>query len=188
MRTIALGALVVALVSGTLGAQQQQGMAESAIIRNAMSAAPAAVAEHATIMNWPAMEGGKMVQLRAGTNGWTCFPTMPTLKGNAPMCLDKPWTDWADALMAKRPPNITTVGIGYMIAPGGANGSNNDPYAKDATADNEWGFDPPHVMILVPDLKSLEGLPTKRSTGAPWVMYAGTPYAHIMVPVKDAAP
>lgn len=188
MRKIAPSALAVLFVSGIAGAQQQQGMAESAIIKNAMSAAPVAVAEHATIMNWPATEGGQMVTVRVGTNGWTCYPTMPTLKGNAPMCLDKSWNDWAEALMTKKAPNITTVGIGYMIAPGGANGSNTDPYAKAATVDNEWGFDPPHVMILVPDLKSLEGLPTKRSTGSPWVMYAGTPYAHIMVPVKDAAP
>ena len=48
-------------------------------------------------------------------------------------------------------PQITTLGIGYMIAPGGGSGSNTDPYAMAATPDNQWGVHQPHVMIAVPD-------------------------------------
>jgi hypothetical protein len=38
-------------------------------------------------------------------------------------------------------------------------------------------------MILVPDPKMLEGISTDPQSGGPYVMYKGTPYAHIMVPV-----
>jgi len=37
----------------------------------------------------------------------------------------------------------------------------------------------------VPDAAALEGLPTHPDAGGPWVMYKGTPFAHIMVPIKD---
>jgi hypothetical protein len=40
-------------------------------------------------------------------------------------------------------------------------------------------------MIVVPDAAALEGLPTHPDDGGPWVMYRDTPYAHIMVPIKD---
>jgi hypothetical protein len=72
-----------------------------------------------------------------------------------------------------------------MIAPGGAPGSNTDPFAKAATPTNEWGYDPPHVMLLVTDIHELEGIPTKRQSGSTWVMWAGTPYAHLMVPLAS---
>ena len=55
------------------------------------------------------------------------------------------------------------------------------------TADNDWGYDPPHVMIVEPSPDALKGLPTSRSSGA-WVMWAGTPYAHIMAPVGSKPP
>jgi hypothetical protein len=39
-------------------------------------------------------------------------------------------------------------------------------------------------MLLVPDTKLLETLPTDAHLGGPWVMWKGTPYAHIMVPAE----
>jgi len=43
----------------------------------------------------------------------------------------------------------------------------------------------PHVMIIVPDASSLDDLPSDPNSGGPWVMFQGTPYAHIMMPVGD---
>ncbi len=40
-------------------------------------------------------------------------------------------------------------------------------------------------MIIVPDVEMLAGLPTDPHSGGPWVMYKGTPYAHIMIPVGN---
>jgi hypothetical protein len=36
---------------------------------------------------------------------------------------------------------------------------------------------------VVPNPANLEGLPTDPSSGGPFVMWKGTPYAHVMVPV-----
>jgi hypothetical protein len=41
-------------------------------------------------------------------------------------------------------------------------------------------------MMFVPDPKQLEGITADHTAGGPYVMWKGTPYAHIMMPV--AAP
>jgi len=151
-------------------------------IANAMSAAPAAVSANATILDWPAKEGDAPPVLRKGTNGWSCLADMPDTEGNDPMCLDGPWMKWVEAYLSKTTPMVGSVGIGYMIAPGGAKASNSDPYAMKATSDNQWAHHPPHMMIVVPDLKSLDGISTDPANGGPYVMFKGTPYAHIMAP------
>jgi hypothetical protein len=155
-------------------------------IANALSAAPASVSAKATILDWPAKEGEAPSVLRAGTNGWSCLSDMPDTNGNDPMCLDGPWMKWVEAYMSKTAPKISSVGIGYMMAPGGSHGSNTDPYAMAETAGNQWAHHPPHMMIVVPDLKTLEGISTDPHHGGPYVMYKGTPYAHIMAPTTPA--
>jgi hypothetical protein len=155
-------------------------------IADATSAAPATISGKATIFDWPAKEGAQPAVIRKGTNGWSCFPDMPQSEGHDPMCLDGPWMKWIEAYTTKTTPNVGGVGVGYMIAPGGAWGSNSDPYATMKMADNHWGHHDPHLMIVVPDLKSLAGMSTDPANGGPYVMYQGTPYAHIMAPVTPA--
>jgi hypothetical protein len=170
------------------GAAMPQGMAMMTTaqkIANAMEAGPASVTGKATVLDWPAKEGAAPMVLRKGTNGWSCFPDMPETKGNDPMCVDAMWMKWVEAYLAHTPPMITGVGIGYMMASGGAWGSNTDPYAMAETKDNQWGHHMPHVMILVPDVKSLAGMTKDPASGGPYVMFAGTPYAHIMAPTAD---
>ncbi len=58
--------------------------------------------------------------------------------------------------------------------------SNTDPYATEPTADNDWVKEGPHLMILMPDPTALEGLSTDPADPV-YVMWKGTPYAHIMV-------
>ena len=158
-------------------------------IKNAMSAAPDSVASAATIMDWPATEGGKLVQLRAGKNGWTCYPSTPaatTAVGEDPMCLDAEFQKWAAALMTKKPPKLTGVGVAYMLQ-GDRGASITDPFANPATASTnakDWVVAGPHIMVTAPNTAALNALPGAPSGGVPWVMWKGTPYAHIMVPVK----
>ena len=162
-------------------------MTKAQKIASAASAAPASISAKATVLDWPAKEGAAPATLRAGTNGWTCFPDMPETKGNDPMCVDAVWMKWLDAYLAHKTPETSGVGIGYMLAPGGAWGSNSDPYGMKETADNHWGHHQPHLMILVPDPKALAGTPTDPASGGPYVMWAGTPYAHIMAPTAGSA-
>jgi hypothetical protein len=156
-------------------------------IANAQSAAPVSVSAKATILDWPAKDGDPLVVLRQGSNGWNCLPDMPMSKGNDPMCIDQSWMKWMDAYNTHKAPQITTVGIGYMTAPGGGWASNSDPYAMTEAPGNQWGLHQPHIMILVPDPKSLDGIPSESSNGGPYVMFKGTPYAHIMAPVSAPA-
>lgn len=173
MRTFAAVLLLAAMLP--LSAAAQTSSAEHQIA-NALSAAPASVADGAAV----ATADGRT--LREGSNGWVCFPDDPNVPNNSPMCLDAAWLSFIDALMNKREPRFSDVGIGYMLQ-GDMPVSNVDPYAAAPTADNQWLADgPPHIMIIVPDAKLLDGLPTDPHNGGPWVMWKGTPYAHIMVP------
>ena len=161
-------------------------MTDAQKIANAMSAAPAVISKNATIMDWPDKEGGQPKQLRAGTNGWVCFPSAPTEFGGAagddPMCMDKQWQAWGDAWMKKQPPKVEGTGIAYMLK-GDKGASNTDPFATGPSATNNWVVSPPHIMVLYADTKMLDAFPTDPNNGGPWVMWKGTPYAHLMVPV-----
>ena len=42
-----------------------------------------------------------------------------------------------------------------------------------------------HLMILVPDHSMYDNVSTDPENGGPWIMWPGTPYAHIMVPVDS---
>lgn len=151
-------------------------------IANAMSAAPASIAKDATLMDWPAEEGGEMTVLRPGTNEWACMPDIPNTPGNDPMCLDEAFLAWAGAWMSRTKPEIEKAGFGYMLQ-GGSDASNTDPYAPPPERRDAWLESGPHVMIVVPNPAALEGIPTDPHNGGPWVMWQGTPYAHVMVPV-----
>jgi hypothetical protein len=170
-----------------LGAALPAAAAEpdkAAVILEALRAAPPAVAATASVMDWD----HKI--LKQGTGAYTCMPTDPDTRakgGYNPMCLDQPWMAWLDAYAGKKPFKTDRTGVAYMLA-GDTGASNTDPYAKGPTADNQWVAEGPHIMVLVPDPVQLEGLPTDPSSGGAYVMWKGTPYAHVMVPVAARPP
>jgi hypothetical protein len=145
-------------------------------IKSAMSAAPPAVAAGATIMDM------SMKVLKQGTNGWTCVPDGPS-PGVDPMCVDKNGLDWIHAWMNKQPPPKDKMGFGYMLM-GGSDASNTDPHATEPKPGTKWVDTGPHVMVFnIAD--RFAGYPTTPGdTKLPWVMFPGTPYAHLMIPVK----
>jgi hypothetical protein len=167
--------LTVALVTAQDDADTQ------AKIENAMSAAPLAIAENATILDYPT-EGTEFVVLREGSNGWSCLPDWTISPGNDPMCLDPMFTIWFEAYMAGTEPEITTPGLAYMLQ-GGSDASNIDPMAMEPAAGEDWVSTPPHVMILFPAELDLNVFSIDHMSGEPYVMWAGTPYEHIMMPI-----
>lgn len=175
---LVLAPLVLSASAGAVHAQSASLISKDAKIRNALSAAPAPLTEEAAVMDWD------NTTLRLGGNGWTCFPDVPNTPGNDPMCLDAQWVNWAHAWMNHSEPQITQVGLAYMLQ-GGSDASNTDPFATEPAPGEEWIDSGPHLMILVPDLAALESLPTDPMSGGPYVMWKGTPYAHIMVPVGN---
>jgi hypothetical protein len=82
MTVTAVGLAAVALFTVTPAAGQTAAaakpMTKAQKIANALSAAPASISAKAAILDWPAKEGAAPETLRAGTNGWTCFPDIIT--------------------------------------------------------------------------------------------------------------
>jgi hypothetical protein len=198
LRTVRLLTVVLLCSPSLLLAQHPEhaaaaakpGKTDAQKIASAMSAAPPGVSAKATIMDFPATEGGEMKQLRAGTNGWVCFPSTGAgpKGGNDPMCLDQAWAAWAAAWIKreKNPPAAPGGGVGYMLQ-GDVGASNTDPFATKMTPDNHWVVSPAHIMVLPSNPKDLDSVNDDPKTGGPWVMWKGTPYAHLMVPVSRTA-
>jgi hypothetical protein len=153
-------------------------ISDAKYITEALSAAPPAVAKGATVMRMGS--DGSMRTLRKGNNGFTCL-VMDTDK----MCNDANSMEFIHAIMKhEAPPN--KVGISYMLA-GDTGVSNTDPYATGKTPGNHWIVTGPHIMIFGPPSKTLGYTRAQDpDPNQPYMMWAGTPYEHAMIPV--AAP
>ena len=161
---------------------QTNARSDRAQIRSAVSAAPRAVGARAAVVQMSA--DGTMRSLRAGTNGFTCMADNPVTPGPDPMCMDSNAMAWAMAWIGRRPPPADTVGLMYMLA-GGSDGSNTDPYAARPTPGNPWISTGPHLMVVgSPSLLRNYPAGPAPDTTQPYVMWAGTPYAHLMIPVR----
>jgi hypothetical protein len=184
-------ALLVA-VTGTLAlglawsapVASQDDADAAAKIENAMSAAPSSISANATILDNALDDAGAFVVLREGSNDWSCFPDFPASPGNDPQCLDQTWLDWQYAYFAGEEPNVTVPGLAYMLQ-GGSDPSNTDPLATEPAEGEEWVSSPPHVMLLLPEELDQTVFSTEHDSGEPYVMWAGTPYEHIMMPVAE---
>ncbi len=179
MTCILLGATGGALAAG-MEATSARGLAaakesRTAKIARAMQAAPPSVSQSATIVD---LDG---TVLRAGSNGWTCQPGV--FPGDDhPMCNDDVWLRLVKAVGSKSGFKTDRIGISYMLK-GDTNVSNSNPYATDPNNGDVWIEEGPHLMIVLPDRKMLEGMSSNPYSGGPYVMWKDTPYAHIMVPV-----
>jgi hypothetical protein len=178
---LVIGAIAFGLVRSGPAAGQDDAEAK---IENAMSAAPAALAENATILDNELDADGKFVVLREGSNGWFCQPDAPGTPGPDPICLDQTWLDWVYAFVAGEEPNTTVPGLAYMLQ-GGSEASNTDPFATEPAAGDEWMSSPPHIMVIMPGEIDQTVFTTEHDSGEPWIMWAGTPYEHIMMPVAE---
>jgi len=158
-------------------------MTDTQLIESAMTAAPSKVAQAATIVAMDA--GGKMRTVRKGTNGFSCMADNPATPGPDPMCMDKNALEWVHAWVGHQTPATGKVGFMYMLS-GGTDASNTDPYATEPGPNNHWVKTGPHVMVLGADASFYDSYPKSADpdTSTPYVMWAGTPYQHLMVPVK----
>ncbi len=182
---ILLGAGAALTLAGPAAGQAHHGSpsgGDAALIQSAMSAAPAAVSQGATVVAMGA--DGQMRTVRPGTNGFTCMADNPATPGPDPMCMDANAMAWVMAWVARTPPPADRVGLMYMLA-GGTDASNVDPYSERPTAGAPWVQTGPHVMVVGSQslLANHPSGPTP-DTSQPYVMWAGTPYAHLMIPVR----
>ncbi len=151
-------------------------------IKNAESAAPPAVGAGAAV--YAPQDDGSMKTLRESKNGFWCMPNDPNTPGNDPMCGDGNSMEWAMAWMSKKDPPKGKVGLIYMLS-GGSDASNTDPFATAPTEANNWVTTGRHIMIMNA-MDMMAGYPAdaKPDTSKPYVMWSGTPYQHLMVPVE----
>jgi hypothetical protein len=176
-----VGALVISAIS--------QSDTTEAEISRALSAAPASIAAHASVVVFGAQ--GRRKELRAGTNDWTCVTRERNLLDDGiahhPACFDKYGLEWAENYFAGREPNPDHVGYSYMLQ-GGSSWSNTDPKAtKLAPGQKDYIRMPPHIMILSAKVANVSGFPSGQSdpdTHTPFVMYGGTSFAILIIPVN----
>lgn len=181
MRKLASGlavSLSLVVLVGFAAAQKKAEPSEAQYISQALSAAPKSVAKDAAVVRMD--EAGKMSTIRKGKNGFSCM----VVSGNK-MCADANSMAFFDAWMKhQNPPE--KLGLTYMLA-GDDGASNTDPFATTKSADNHWVVTGPHVMIVGPAAKTLGlGSSADADPSGPYMMWAGTPYEHAMIPV--AAP
>ena len=171
-------ALSPSVVLGEGGARRDV-VRQAAESMGAERAAPSSLSKHATIMS----REGQVV--RQGSNGWTCIPDNPGTAGTDSICMNEPWLNFMEAMKNKKDPVTAQVGIAYMLQ-GDRPASNTDPYVTEPKAGDDWveGLGA-HMMILLPDKQVLKNVPTDSKNGGPWVMWAGTPYAHLMIPIDS---
>jgi hypothetical protein len=161
------------------GGARRDVVLHAAELARTESAGPSSLSKNATIMDGD----GKV--LRTGINGWTCMPDNPNTPGTDSMCVNEPWLNFREALKNKKKPTYTQVGIAYMLQ-GDRPVSNTDPFATAPKPGDDWveGLGA-HIMVLIPDVETLKNVSTNSKNGGPWIMWSGTPYAHLMIPVDS---
>jgi len=155
------------------------GTSNAAYIAKALTAAPPGVAKGAGVVRIG--KDGNVQTLRDSKNGFNCLVMLGDV-----MCADANSMAFFDAAMKKQTPP-DKLGLAYMLR-GDQGASNTDPTANKKTADNHWVVTGPHIMIVGADVKDL-GLPDSADADPtkPYLMWAGTPYAHAMIPVGGSA-
>ncbi|WP_198650332.1 hypothetical protein [Oceanimonas marisflavi] len=170
-------AVTLMCVTGLASADDQ------ALIASAISAAPEAVGRDAAVVIVDAE--GNFKTLKEGTNNFTCMPDDPGSPANDPMCVDENGLEWVKAWINKTPPPAGKLGFAYMLAGGGA-ASNTDPFASQPAEGRTHLKEPPHIMIFNTS-EAMQGYPDPGAdpdTSQPWIMWRGTPYEHLMIPVE----
>ena len=185
MKSLAYAATLFALaLTPTYGfAQEHHKMSDEDLIKLSLSAAPEAIAKDATVVVMD--HDGKMRTLRQGAGQWTCMPGHADPANPDPMCGDKNAMEWGAAWMNHKEPPANKVGFMYMLR-GDGGASNTDPYATKEEPGNNWIKTGAHVMIVGSGAKMLDGYPreAKADPTRPYVMWPGTQYEHLMLPVR----
>ena len=152
------------------------------------SAAPAFIGDNAAIIG----AGGKV--LREGSNGWTCqsgnprpYPAKGWKNSHEAMaaCHDDEGMKWMMAYMQGVKPMLERDTYMWML--NGDMGEDNTKagvFNQEDSTPGEWIESGPHLMLMPKDPATIGKFSTDFMSGAPYVMFAGTDYAHLMIPVE----
>ncbi len=170
----ALAVLFVVLIASVFALAETK----EAKIKRALSAAPENVARGAKVVDMD--QKGTMTVLRDGDNGFTCVAGHVGVVGDGPACMDAAGMQWILDFMAHKPkPTNTQPGIIYQLA-GNSDWSATDPWATSGTP-HHWA---PGWVLAWPFDPKTSGFTDQPKDKGTWVMWAGTPYAHLMIMQK----
>ena len=134
--------------------------------------------------------------LREGDNGWTCMAgnsrSMPdsgweNAHHAMPACVDAQSLKWMQAYMAGISPELDHDGFMWMLH-GDVGEDNTTPMVmskKDAKDPSQWIESGPHLMLMPKDPQTIANHTADFMSGAPYVMFPGSKYAHLMIPLKN---
>jgi hypothetical protein len=176
MRNISLGlAGSLLFLANVADAQPATPATDAEYIKLVTTAAPDEIVGDATIVRIE--PNGDIRTLKKGSSEFTCF-----IGNGVPMCSDLAAMEWAKAWQTHAPPPDK---VGFIYILNGDNGaSNSDPWASKSEPGNHWIKTGAHVMIVGPPAKTMAGYPrtTDPDPTKPYVMWAGSPYEHLMLP------
>jgi hypothetical protein len=150
---------------------------DAEFIKEAESGAAPSISEKAAIARLE--PHGKVTAVRPGSNGFTCtlFPD----ESKAPFCGDRSAFNWLVEATSGKPKPSTTGGVAYM-AKGGLHYETPDgKIVMQPTSTTKKVKEPAHWMLLTPLDPAATGIPTRPNAGGAYLMFAGTPYAHLMI-------
>ena len=134
--------------------------------------------------------------LREGLNGWTAMPGNPRGMSDPengwkdpheamPMVMDAQAMKWAMAFMSGKKPELDHDGWMYMLhGDMGEDNTKQSVFNKEDAAEGHWIESGPHIMLMPKDPSSLKGLTTNFNSGGPYIMFEGTGYDHVMIPLE----
>ena len=158
--------------------KEVKSMSEKDQTALALSGAPPHIAKEAGIMIYGA--DGKLTETKKSANGFTCIPSVMNLPDPDPMCMDAAVQQWMTDLMEKAPkPTNTVPGIAYM-ARGGSHFEKDRKVVMSGDG-AKIVKEPPHWMVMWPFDAAATKLPTAPNPSGVYIMFEGSPYAHLMV-------
>lgn len=151
---------------------------DAAYIRKAAGGAPLSISKDARIARFD--KDGNVTVVRDGSNDFTCA-SIPQM-GIPAYCGDKSAWDWMTSAMSRKDkPSNNEPGIAYMMQGGVHYETADGKIEMMPSAKTHNVKEPPHWMLMWPMDPAKTGLPTRPNASGAYVMFAGTPYAHVMV-------
>jgi hypothetical protein len=180
MRIVHSFAAAVWILAGpaALLAQKSATASDAAYIRKAEAGAPASISKDASIARVD--KSGNVSVVREGSSHFTCA-SVPSM-GIPSICADKNGWDWMTSAMAhKDKPSNDEPGVAYMMQGGTHFETADGQIMMEPSAKTHPVKEPPHWMLLWPLDPAETGLPTHPSPGGAYIIFQGTPYAHLLV-------
>jgi len=189
MRFRLIGACVVIVSPAALVGQGPE-LAPDKQIQAAVSAAPPELRDGAAVLGY---KGGKLVKLREGTGDMVCLATNPAGKQFHVACYHKllePFMARGRELRAQGVKDPEVDSVRFKEIKGGKLAMPSTPSALYTLTGPPNSFDEAtgkvtgakwlYVVYIPGATEKSTGITEKPAPGVPWIMYPGTPKAHIM--------